>query len=141
MYYTIGQRRGLGIGGEGTGEPWFVVEKDVEHNVLYVAQGEDHPARFSSGLFASDVNWIDGEPPASEWTCTAKFRYRQADRKVTVKIKTGSTCEVIFDQPQKGIAPGQAVVFYDGDVCLGGGTIDRAYKTKTAEKMLQSAKV
>lgn len=127
MYYTLGQRQGLGIGGIGTGEPWFVVEKDLERNILYVAQGTDHPALYSNGLFATEVHWIAGKAPGERFRCTAKFRYRQPDQQVTVELRPGDTCEVIFDQPQKAITPGQAVVFYDGEVCLGGGTIERKY--------------
>lgn len=132
MYYTIGQRRGLGIGGEGTGEPWFVVDKDVENNVLYVAQGADHPRRFRYGLKAGELNWIRGKAPEVPWHGTAKFRYRQTDQPVTVQPASDGGYDVIFDRPQKGIAPGQAVVFYEGDVCLGGGTIERAYQRETA---------
>lgn len=125
MYYTLGQRRGLGIGGSGTGEPWFVVGKDLEQNVLIVGQGEDHPALYSNALVASDLNWISGSAPDTTFTCTAKFRYRQQDQGVTVHLKDNDACEVVFDEPQKAVTPGQAVVFYDGEVCLGGATIDR----------------
>ncbi|TCS81082.1 tRNA 2-thiouridine(34) synthase MnmA [Tepidibacillus fermentans] len=128
MYYTLGQRKGLGIGGEGTGEPWFVVDKDVKNNILYVAQGAYHPSLFSKGLIATDVNWISGNPPGQHFICTAKFRYRQPDQKVTVTIKENNSCEVIFEEEQKAITPGQAVVFYQGEVCLGGGIIDQALK-------------
>ncbi|OPJ62422.1 tRNA 2-thiouridine(34) synthase MnmA [Clostridium oryzae] len=126
MYYTIGQRKGLGIGGKGTGEPWFVVEKDLKNNVLYVVQGENNPAAFSYGLEASELNWISNKPMPSEFKCTAKFRYRQPDQGVTVHLKDNACCTVIFDKPQRGIAKGQVVVFYDGEVCLGGGIIDEA---------------
>ncbi|MBO8171623.1 MAG: tRNA 2-thiouridine(34) synthase MnmA [Bacillaceae bacterium] len=122
MYYTLGQRKGLGIGGPG--EPWFVVDKDLDNNVLYVAQGQDHPRLYAVGLKASEVHWISGEAPASSFTCTAKFRYRQPDQGVTVRMTSDDRCEVIFDQPQRAITPGQYVVFYDGEVCLGGGVID-----------------
>lgn len=128
MYYTLGQRQGLGIGGSGTGEPWFVVKKDLEKNILYVVQGSDHPAMYSKGLTASGVNWTLGEPPSEKFSCTAKFRYRQPDQKVFVKVnQSNGTVDVTFEQPQRAITPGQAVVFYDGDVCLGGGTIDQKY--------------
>lgn len=133
MYYTIGQRQGLGIGGSGTGEPWFVAGKDLEHNILYVVQGSNHPRLFSTGLTATDVNWISGEPPEGPLRCTAKFRYRQPDQGVTVRCREDGTCDVIFDQPQKAITPGQAVVFYDGEVCLGGGIIDRAFAASAAD--------
>ncbi|MCF6092930.1 tRNA 2-thiouridine(34) synthase MnmA [Microaerobacter geothermalis] len=128
MYYTLGQRRGMGIGGKGTGEPWFVVDKDLKSNILYVAQGADHPRLYSKGLFATDVNWIDGKKPESSFTCTAKFRYRQPDQEVFVHVKSDDTCEVMFAQPQKAVTPGQAVVFYQGERCLGGGMIDQVYK-------------
>lgn len=124
MYYTLGQRQGLGIGGGGTGEPWYVVDKDLEHNVLLVAQGADHPRLFSNGLIASGVNWISGHAPASTFRCTAKFRYRQPDQDVTVHVLEDGQCRVMFDQPQKAVTPGQAVVFYNGEECLGGATID-----------------
>lgn len=129
MYYTFGQRQGLGIGGMGTGEPWFVAEKDLEHNVLYVVQGEEHPSLFSVALEASDVNWVRGTPPhARSFYCTAKFRYRQPDQDVEVLVTGRDTCRVVFATPQKAVTPGQAVVFYDGEVCLGGGTIERVMK-------------
>lgn len=128
MYYTLGQRQGLGIGGIGTGEPWFVVDKDLRTNVLYVAQGEKHPALYSNGLEATDVNWIAGAPPANTFTCTAKFRYRQPDQEVEVHITGPDTCRVKFAVPQKAVTPGQAVVFYDQEICLGGGTIDQIIK-------------
>lgn len=130
MYYTIGQRKGLGIGGKGTGEPWFVVEKDLKKNILYVVQGENNPAAFSYGLEASELNWISNKPVAREFKCTAKFRYRQPDQGVTVHIKDNNCCSVVFDKPQRGIAKGQVVVFYDGEVCLGGGIIDEAITQK-----------
>ncbi|WP_036745898.1 tRNA 2-thiouridine(34) synthase MnmA [Paenibacillus sp. UNC451MF] len=124
MYYTLGQRQGLGIGGSGNGEPWFVAGKDLEQNILYVVQGEKHPSLYSSGLHATDLNWISGKLPETPLRCTAKFRYRQPDQGVTVAFGTDGTCEVTFDQPQKAITPGQSVVFYDGEVCLGGAIID-----------------
>jgi tRNA-uridine 2-sulfurtransferase len=128
MYYTLGQRHGLGIGGEG--DPWFVAGKDLEQNVLYVAQGVNHPSLYSDGLFATDLHWVSNHEPKETFTCTAKFRYRQPDQKVTVHLLSDDTCKVIFDQPQKAITPGQAVVFYDGEACLGGGTIDKPLKGK-----------
>ncbi len=130
MYYTLGQRKGLGVGGSGTGEPWFVAGKDLQKNVLYIVQGEKHPALFSEGLLATDVNWIKGQSPTSPLKCAAKFRYRQQDNGVTVLMTSDTTCKVVFDEPQSAITPGQAVVFYDGDVCLGGGIIDRVLKKK-----------
>ncbi|HLR16039.1 MAG TPA: tRNA 2-thiouridine(34) synthase MnmA [Bacillota bacterium] len=130
MYYTIGQRQGLGIGGPG--EPWFVVGKNVEKNILFVEQGFDHDSLYSDALLATDVNFIHPIEENTEFSCTAKFRYRQKDSKVFVRVKENSTVEVIFDEAQRAITPGQAVVFYDGDVCLGGGTIDQILKNNAA---------
>lgn len=132
MYYTLGQRQGLGIGGSGSGEPWFVVGKDLKNNVLFVEQGADHPSLYSEGLLASDMHWVSEHEPQSTFKCTAKFRYRQPDQNVTVYVKKNNQCEVVFDKPQKAVTPGQAVVFYDGEVCLGGATIDVVYKNKAA---------
>lgn len=125
MYYTIGQRHGLGIGG--AGDPWFVVGKDLERNVLYVEQGFHHRALYSDSILAVNVNWVSDTEKPEEFACTAKFRYRQADEKVTVVRLPGEQVKVIFDQPVRAVTPGQAVVFYDGEVCLGGGTIDEIY--------------
>lgn len=125
MYYTLGQRRGLGIGGQGTGEPWFVVRKDLEENVLYVVQGEKHPALYSKSLEATGMNWISGEAPKASFDCTAKFRYRQPDQKVHVDVLENGELHIDFAEHQKAVTPGQAVVLYDDHVCLGGATIDR----------------
>lgn len=135
MYYTLGQRQGLGIGGSGNGEPWFVAEKDLDLNILYVVQGDKHPSLYSTGLIASDINWIAGADhmPADTFKCSAKFRYRQPDQDVTVSKREDGTLYVQFDQPQKAITPGQAVVFYDGEVCLGGGIIEAAEKLPVPE--------
>lgn len=125
MYYTKGQRKGLGIGGIGSGEPWFVAYKDLKNNILYVAQGANNPALFSEALKAIDINWVSNDIPKEEFKCSAKFRYRQKDQAVKV-IPTGeNTAKVIFHQKQKAITEGQGVVFYDGEICLGGGTIDK----------------
>lgn len=121
MYHTLGQRKGLGIGG--AGEPWFVVGKDLSSNTLLVAQGQDHPALYTEGLRALDLSWVSGNPPESTFECTAKFRYRQPDQDVTVHV-SGTVAEVEFHKKQRAITPGQAVVFYQGPVCLGGGTIE-----------------
>ncbi|WP_368652170.1 tRNA 2-thiouridine(34) synthase MnmA [Ornithinibacillus sp. 4-3] len=126
MYYTIGQRQGLGIGG--SGEPWFVVGKNLQENILYVEQGFDNEFLYSDGIIATKINWVNPEDVKAEFTCTAKFRYRQQDSLVHVKILTDGRTEVIFDQPERAITPGQAVVFYDGEICLGGGTIDQIFK-------------
>lgn len=128
MYYTLGQRQGLGIGGSGTGEPWFVADKDLERNVLYVVQGDRHPSLYSVALTATGVNWIRPSAGREPFRCTAKFRYRQADQDVTVTPLANGEFRVDFDQPQKAVTPGQAVVFYNGEECLGGGTIDKVRK-------------
>lgn len=124
MYHTLGQRKGLGIGG--AGEPWFVVGKDLATNTLLVAQGQDHPALYSKGLDAEDLSWVLGEPPGTRFECTAKFRYRQADQAVTVQLMDGKA-RVEYRQRQRAVTPGQAVVFYQGSVCLGGGTIEKTW--------------
>ena len=130
MYYTLGQRRGLNIGGlkGGNGQRWFVLEKDLQNNRLIVSQGEDD-LLFSDGLIATDMNWIPQRPNQEEFVCFAKFRYRQPDQKVKVKITGETTIQVDFDQKQRAITPGQFVVLYDNQgLCLGGGIIDRSYK-------------
>ncbi len=132
MYYTIGQRKGLGIGGQGTGESWFVVDKDLKNNVLHVVQGDNHPLLYSVGLTATNLHWISEIKPQGDFKCMAKFRYRQPDQGVTVHKLLDNSCEVVFDEPQRAITPGQFVVFYDGDVCLGTGVIDSVIR-KTVE--------
>ncbi|MBS4199767.1 tRNA 2-thiouridine(34) synthase MnmA [Bacillus sp. FJAT-49732] len=126
MYYTIGQRHGLGIGG--AGEPWFAVGKDLKRNVLYVEQGFDHPSLYSDSINAVNVNWVTDRKMPNEFTCTAKFRYRQPDEAVTVQIQENGDVNVLFDRPVRAVTPGQAVVFYNGEECLGGATIDTIYK-------------
>ena len=129
MYYTIGQRQGLGIGGGGaTNEPWFVIGKDQTTQTLYVGQGFHHPNLYSDYLMASEVQFNTNEEKPSTFKCTAKFRYRQQDIGVTVELLPDQKAKVIFDEPVRAITPGQAVVFYQGDECLGGGLIDAAYK-------------
>ena len=124
MYYTIGQRQGLGIGGDGG--PYFVAGKNLETNELYVVSGYENEALYSSSLEASEINFINDTPDHFE--CTAKFRYRQEDVPVTVTKLDAGRLHVEFYDPARAITPGQAVVFYDGDVCLGGATIDRVFK-------------
>ncbi|MBX6352773.1 MAG: tRNA 2-thiouridine(34) synthase MnmA [Thermoflavifilum sp.] len=126
MYYTIGQRHGLGIGGGGNGEPWFVVGKDVQRGILYVAQGHDHPALFAEALVAEEPHWVAGHAPAQRFRATVKCRYRQPDQPATIEMRDDGTVHVAFDAPQRAVTPGQAVVFYDGEVCLGGATIRAA---------------
>ncbi|MEZ5461685.1 tRNA 2-thiouridine(34) synthase MnmA [Dokdonella sp.] len=126
-YYTLGQRGGLGIGGrqDSTGEPWYVVGKDVSRNILFAVQGNANDWLLSSRLQASDVTWVAGAAPASEFRCVAKTRYRQPDQTCLVRLDEQG-CLVEFDQPQRAVTPGQSVVFYDGEVCLGGGVIERS---------------
>lgn len=126
MYYTIGQRHGLGIGG--SGEPWFVIGKDLAKNSLYVDQGFHNELLYSDSIIATNVSWVSDDKPASEINCTAKFRYRQQDHRVTVHYIDQQTVKVVFDIPIRAVTPGQAVVFYNGDECLGGGTIDKIFK-------------
>ncbi len=127
MYHTIGQRQGLGIGGlaDHPEAPWYVVDKLVAQNTLVVAQGADHPSLFHQRLKSSGVLWVSGLPPQTPLRCHAKIRYRQPDQGCVI-TGTGQDYEVLFDQPQRAVTPGQSVVFYDGDICLGGGVIERA---------------
>ncbi len=122
MYYTIGQRQGLGIGGEGAA--WYVVDKDVARNIVYVEQGEDHPALCKESLLAGQAHWV-GAPPALPARLTARIRYRQSEQPCSITA-AGSNLRVDFDSPQRAVTPGQMVVFYDGEVCLGGGVIEGA---------------
>ena len=131
MYYTLGQRQGLGIGGQAdAGEsPWYVAQKDLERNVLVVVQGHDHPALHSQVLRAAQLCWVAGTPPAERFPCTAKVRYRQQDQACEVRMLPGGSCVVRFDEPQRAVTAGQYVVFYQGALCLGGGVIEA---TRTA---------
>lgn len=130
MYYTLGQRQGLGIGG--AGDPWFVVGKDLKKNLLYVEQGFANEKLYSDGLIATDINWIHPDQITDQFTCTAKFRYRQKDSSVTVTKMEDGKVRVDFANMERAVTPGQAVVFYNGDVCLGGGTIDVIIKNNRA---------
>jgi tRNA-specific 2-thiouridylase len=129
MFHTIGQRQGLKIGGrrDGSGEPWYVVGKDLDHNTLIVAQGRNHPALFHQRLYASQLYWIAGEPPHLPLACAAKIRYRQPDQACALETLDGDCAEVCFNEPQRAVTPGQSVVFYRNDECLGGGIIDAGY--------------
>lgn len=126
MYHTLGQRKGLKIGGLKTAQemPWYVIDKNMETNELIVAQGHDHPALYHNALDVNQLNWIQPELIDSEhFDCTAKIRYRHIDEDCHVDIK-GSEGRVVFNNPQWAIAPGQSVVFYKDDICLGGGIIE-----------------
>jgi tRNA-specific 2-thiouridylase len=132
MYYTLGQRKGLGIGGlrDGDEEPWYVIEKDLLNNILKVAQGHNHPAMFHTTLETSQVNWIENNEPdtqAMNSELTAKIRYRQSDQNCTLIKLDDSKYKVNFKEAQRAITPGQSIVFYQSEVCLGGGVIESMY--------------
>ena len=133
--YTLGQRQGLGVGGvPGTAdEPWYVVDKDLANNILYVAQGHDNPLLFSSGLYSGDLHWIAGRPPATPLRCMAKTRYRQADQACQVDTDGAERWRIRFDRPQRAVTPGQYVVLYDGETCLGGGAIESTLKAANSD--------
>lgn len=130
MYYTIGQRKGLGIGGTkgDNNDPWFVIGKNQAKNELYVGQGYHHPKLYADYLMASDLSFTNPDFNEQKFSCTAKFRYRQKDQGVHVTLNPDGTARVDFYHPVRAITPGQAVVFYRGEECLGGGTIDVAYR-------------
>jgi tRNA-specific 2-thiouridylase len=125
MFHTIGQRQGLNLGGPGG--PWYVASKDVEKNILYVIEGEAHPALFSTGLIARELHWINPGQAAiksGKLNCTARIRHRQTVQSCTVEISE-NTANVVLTEPQRAVSPGQYIVFYDNEVCLGGGIIDQ----------------
>jgi tRNA-specific 2-thiouridylase len=128
MYYTLGQRQGLGIGGvsDYPEEPWYVLHKDLERNVLYVGQGHEHPWMMSRRLEAKQLNWVSGSAPGAGSRFSAKVRYRQSDQPCRIDSIDGDTIRVVFDQPQRAVTPGQSLVLYDGEECLGGGIIEWA---------------
>ncbi len=126
MYYTMGQRKGLGIGG-GHGDkeaPWFVADKDLDNNILFVAQGHNHPALHHKYLVANQVHWIGGSPPVSLDDIAAKIRYRQADQPCTITDLSSDQIHLKFEHKQFAVTPGQSIVFYAGDQCLGGAIIE-----------------
>lgn len=127
MFHTIGQRQGLGIGGVANAkdEPWFVVEKDLEQNHLIVTQGHQHPLLMHQQLIASQLTWVAGQAPQLPLTCFAKNRYRQSDQACSISSLGNGLITVDFSEPQRAITPGQSVVFYNNDVCLGGGIIEQ----------------
>ncbi|HXH30247.1 MAG TPA: tRNA 2-thiouridine(34) synthase MnmA [Bacteriovoracaceae bacterium] len=118
-FYTLGQRKGMGIGGPG--EAWFVVSKNHERNEVVLAQGQDHPALYADGLWAIELNWLV-TPPVGTFKCKAKVRYRQPERACTVTVYD-DRIQVVFDRPERAMTPRQSVVFYQGDICMGGGII------------------
>lgn len=142
MYHTLGQRKGLFIGGKRDhGEdPWYVVEKDVAHNKLIVGQGSNHPALFSHGLVANQVHFINESLASTPRRLTVKTRYRQQDIECTFTPTATNTATIMFTSPQKAVTPGQSAVFYDNEVCLGGGIIDSYIKDpKIQENKLKQA--
>jgi len=128
MFYTIGQRQGLGIGGlaNKSEQPWFVLGKDLERNQLLVGQGTNHPALFTDTLSAEEIFWVTAKP-SLPLRCKAKTRYRQPDQSCLVTESESGQIIVQFDQPQRAVTPGQSVVFYEGEICLGGGVIERTW--------------
>jgi tRNA-specific 2-thiouridylase len=143
--YTIGQRSGLGVGGRAgsSGAPWFVAAKDLARNALVVVQGADHPSLYCSRLHAADAHWISGRAPAAQFDCTAKVRYRQPDVACRVTLAEGGV-DVHFVAPVSGVAPGQYVVFYDREECLGGAAIMSAHpledSCRTASRRAESSR-
>ncbi len=129
MYYTIGQRQGLGIGGmQSAGdEPWFVADKDMQNNRLIVVQGHNHPALFHSHCHTKKIHWINETKITLPFRCSGKIRYRQQDQPCTIIGIESSQATIEFDHPQRAITPGQALVLYHEQVCLGGGVIDSAF--------------
>ena len=124
MYYTIGQRQGLGIGG--SGDAWYVADKDLSRRILYVVQGRNHPYLLRSHVYANRVSWVLEMPPKVPYRCTARIRYRQEDQPCVLTRVGIDTAKIEFDDPQWAVTPGQSVVLYDQEVCLGGGIIENA---------------
>lgn len=129
QFYTLGQRRGLGLGGEG--DRWFVVDKNIKDNVVYVERGELHPALYTDELWASELTWITKAPVAAgvPLVCKAKTRYRQNDQECVLILDPAGNAHVRFTDPQRAVTPGQSVVFYHNDICLGGGVIRQIGET------------
>ena len=134
MFYTLGQRQGLGIGGQrdGDGDAWYVVDKDMKQNRLIVVQGREHRSLYSNRLTAVNLNWISGQQPHCHWVYGAKTRYRQKDSPCTIVDVSGERCTVDFAEAQWAVTPGQSVVVYESRVCLGGGIIESAQKETAA---------
>ena len=126
MYYTLGQRHGLGIGGrpDCAEEPWYVVAKDLSDNTLVVAQGNGNRHLYSKTVWALQASWIDQEGPVLPLRCNAKLRYRQSDQPCQVDAGISGKLHIVFDEPQRAVTPGQYIVFYDGERCLGGAAVD-----------------
>ena len=131
MYYTLGQRQGLGIGGvkNAPDEPWYVLTKDLKNNILVVGQGHDNSLLLHNTLEANQLDWVSNSPISKTLYCNAKTRYRQPDQVCRVEPRENNRCRVIFDRTQRAITPGQSVVFYEGEKCLGGGVIELAFNS------------
>lgn len=127
MFYTYGQRQGLGIGGIQNSDdaPWYVVEKEVATNTLIVAQGKNHPRLYAQGLICGSIHWLRSPPPDLPFTCMAKTRYRQEERPCIIAPESHQQHVILFSTPQRAITPGQYIVFYDKNQCLGGATIEQ----------------
>jgi tRNA-specific 2-thiouridylase len=140
MFYTIGQRQGLGIGGQrdADGDAWYVVEKDLKRNRLVVAQGRENRALYASRLNAVDLSWVSGTAPHRHWVYAAKTRYRQQDAPCTIVEVNDTRCIIDFAESQWAVTPGQSVVVYESRVCLGGGIIESAEKDATTSTALSS---
>ncbi len=125
MFYTLGQRQGLGIGGKtnSSDSPWYVLDKDLAGNNLIVGQGHDHPVLYRAHLQAHEPHWVNPSAIAEQFRCTAKVRYRQDDQSVTVSCTQTDTLDIQFDEPVRAATPGQSIVFYQGEHCLGGAVI------------------
>ncbi|GHC31334.1 tRNA 2-thiouridine(34) synthase MnmA [Aidingimonas halophila] len=130
MYYTLGQRQGLGIGGLSrySEDPWYVAHKDLIRNVLIAVQGKHHSWLYSDALTTEPMDWIAGHPPVNEGRFHAKTRYRQPDEPCRIRVLDDGGVEVVFDNPQRAVTPGQSLVLYDDDICLGGGVIRDTWK-------------
>lgn len=124
-FYTLGQRQGLGVGGRrgASGEPWYVIAKDMERNALIVAQGRQHPLLYATSLEIDECHWIAGSPPPTPLACAGKARYRQPEQTCMLRTLGAGRYQVLFEQPQWAPTPGQSVVLYEGELCLGGGII------------------
>lgn len=126
MYHTLGQRKGLGVGGikKANNDPWYVVDKDIKNNLLIVAQGHNHPSLMSIGLIAKQIYLVNPTALSKTHQCTVKTRYKQADTPCTIKQLSSNKITIQFDYPIAAVTPGQSAVFYQGEVCLGGGVIE-----------------